>query len=132
MAMTGYLNSLLLGLAASVAFGIVQVRSPAPPLIALIGLLGMVLGEQAVDITKRHLAPPAHTSIQQPPADVQVSPDETNSGCLQGGEFGGDQGARLRANSGVKCGCSRCNRDFGKHLARSDALLQNSKEEEFY
>jgi xanthosine utilization system XapX-like protein len=49
------------------------VRSPAPPLFALIGLLGMVLGEQAVDITKRHLAPPAHASIQQPPSNVQAS-----------------------------------------------------------
>jgi XapX domain-containing protein len=132
MAMTGYLVSLLMGLAVGAAYGIMQVRSPAPPLFALIGLLGMVLGEQAVDITKRHLAPPAHASIQQPPTEVQVNRDETNSGCLQGGEFGGDQGARLRANSGAKCGCSRCNRDFGKHLARSDALLQNSKEEEFY
>jgi XapX domain-containing protein len=72
MAMTGYLVSLLMGLAVGAAYGIIQVRSPAPPLFALIGLLGMVLGEQAVDITKRHLAPPAHASIQQPPSNVQA------------------------------------------------------------
>ena len=43
--MIGYLVSLLMGLAVGVAYGLVQVRSPAPPLIALVGLLGMVLGE---------------------------------------------------------------------------------------
>jgi XapX domain-containing protein len=69
--MAGYLVSLLMGLAVGVVYGLVQVRSPAPPLIALAGLLGMVLGEQAVDMAKRHLAPPAQTSIQQVPSDVQ-------------------------------------------------------------
>ncbi len=65
--MIGYLISLLMGLAVGVAYGLVQVRSPAPPLIALIGLLGMVLGEQAVDMAKHHLAPPAQASIQRDP-----------------------------------------------------------------
>ena len=51
--MIGYLVSLLMGLAVGAAYGLVQVRSPAPPLIALIGLLGMVLGQQAVDVEKR-------------------------------------------------------------------------------
>jgi XapX domain-containing protein len=64
-AMTGYLVSLLMGLAVGVVYGLVQVRSPAPPLIALVGLLGMVLGEQAIDMTKHHLAPPAQISIRQ-------------------------------------------------------------------
>ena len=62
--MTGYLVSLLMGLAVGVAYGLVQVRSPAPPIIALVGLFGMVLGEQAVDLAKRHFVPPAQTSIQ--------------------------------------------------------------------
>jgi XapX domain-containing protein len=55
--MIGYLVSLVMGLAVGVAYGLVQVRSPAPPLIALIGLLGMVLGEQAIDMAKRHVSP---------------------------------------------------------------------------
>jgi XapX domain-containing protein len=63
-ALTGYLASLLMGLVAGAAYGLVQVRSPAPPIIALIGLFGMVLGEQAVDVAKRHFVPPAQTSIQ--------------------------------------------------------------------
>ncbi|HSZ93324.1 MAG TPA: DUF1427 family protein, partial [Acetobacteraceae bacterium] len=45
--MTGYVVSLVMGLVVGAAYGLVQVRSPAPPLIALVGLLGMVLGEQA-------------------------------------------------------------------------------------
>jgi XapX domain-containing protein len=44
--MVGYLVSLAMGLAVGVAYGLVQVRSPAPPLVALIGLLGMVLGSR--------------------------------------------------------------------------------------
>jgi XapX domain-containing protein len=60
--MTGYLVSLLMGLAVGAAYGLVQVRSPAPPMIALVGLFGMVLGQQAVDMTKRHFAPSVHTS----------------------------------------------------------------------
>jgi XapX domain-containing protein len=64
--MLGYLVSLLMGLAVGAAYGLVQVRSPAPPMIALVGLFGMVLGQQAVDMAKRHFARPAQTSIQAP------------------------------------------------------------------
>ena len=62
--MRGYLVSLLMGLAVGAAYGLVQVRSPAPPMIALVGLFGMVLGEQAIGMAKRHFAPPAKSSIQ--------------------------------------------------------------------
>jgi XapX domain-containing protein len=63
--MLGYLVSLLMGLAVGAAYGLVQVRSPAPPMIALVGLFGMVLGQQAVDLAKRHFAPPVKTSVQE-------------------------------------------------------------------
>lgn len=62
-AMTGYLVSLLMGLAVGGAYGLVQVRSPAPPMITLIGLFGTVLGEQAVDLAKRRFVRPAQTSL---------------------------------------------------------------------
>jgi XapX domain-containing protein len=62
--MTGYLVSLLMGLAVGVAYGLVQVRSPAPPLIALVGLFGMVLGQQAVDMAKSHFVARAQPSVQ--------------------------------------------------------------------
>jgi XapX domain-containing protein len=65
--MFGYLVSLAMGLAVGVAYGLVQVRSPAPPLIALIGLLGMVLGEQAIEMARRHILPFPQVSIEQSP-----------------------------------------------------------------
>jgi XapX domain-containing protein len=63
--MTGYLVSLLMGLMVGTAYGLIHVRSPAPPRIALVGLFGMVLGQQAVEMAKRRFVPPAQTSIQR-------------------------------------------------------------------
>jgi len=54
-----------MGLAVGAAYALINVRSPAPPMIALVGLFGMVLGHQAVDLMKRHIVPPAQTSIQR-------------------------------------------------------------------
>ena len=56
-----YFISLAVGALVGVLYGLIGVRSPAPPLIALAGLLGMVLGEQAVPMTKHMIAghPPA-------------------------------------------------------------------------
>lgn len=60
--MTAYFVSLLMGLAVGAAYGLLHVRSPAPPLIALVGLLGMVLGEQAIDAARHHsVARPSQT-----------------------------------------------------------------------
>jgi XapX domain-containing protein len=38
--------SFLVGLGVGVIYGLIRVKSPAPPIIALLGLLGMVFGEQ--------------------------------------------------------------------------------------
>jgi XapX domain-containing protein len=38
--------SFVVGIAVGVVYGLIKVKSPAPPIIALLGLLGMVLGEQ--------------------------------------------------------------------------------------
>ena len=51
-----YLASLGAGLLAGVIYGLINVRSPAPPVIALIGLLGILLGEQVVPLAKRLMA----------------------------------------------------------------------------
>lgn len=56
-----YLVSLAAGLLVGVIYGLLQVRSPAPPVIALVGLLGILLGEQAVPLAKRLLAREAVT-----------------------------------------------------------------------
>ncbi|MGD0846429.1 XapX domain-containing protein [Bradyrhizobium sp.] len=53
--MRSYLASLILGAAVGVVYALVKVRSPAPPAIALLGLLGMLAGEQAVSLVRSHL-----------------------------------------------------------------------------
>jgi XapX domain-containing protein len=45
--MKALLISFVVGLVVGVAYGVIRVKSPAPPIVALVGLLGMVLGEQA-------------------------------------------------------------------------------------
>jgi XapX domain-containing protein len=66
--------SLLMGLAVGAVYGLVQVSSPAPPMIALVGLFGMVLGQQAIEMAKRHFVPPpAQTSIQRDVGGAQRS-----------------------------------------------------------
>ena len=51
-----YLISLGAGLLVGVIYGLLGVRSPAPPMIALIGLLGILVGEQVVPLAKRLIA----------------------------------------------------------------------------
>jgi XapX domain-containing protein len=48
-----YLVSLGVGLLVGAIYGVLNVRSPAPPVIALVGLLGILLGEQLVPLAKR-------------------------------------------------------------------------------
>lgn len=50
--MRPYLISLAVGLLAGGIYGLLNVRSPAPPVIALIGLFGMLLGEQLVPLAR--------------------------------------------------------------------------------
>ena len=45
--MKAYATSLVVGLIVGGFYSLIKVHSPAPPLIALVGLLGMVIGEQA-------------------------------------------------------------------------------------
>ncbi|WP_410012587.1 DUF1427 family protein [Sodalis sp. C49] len=53
--MKSYVVSLLAGVLAGVIYSLLQVRSPAPPVIALLGLLGMLIGEQIVPVCRRLL-----------------------------------------------------------------------------
>jgi XapX domain-containing protein len=53
--MAPYILSTALGLGVGVAYGLFGVRSPAPPVIALLGLLGMLVGEQAVSWWRGHV-----------------------------------------------------------------------------
>lgn len=54
--MKPYLIALGAGLLVGVIYGVLNVRSPAPPVIALVGLLGILLGEQLPPLAKRLFA----------------------------------------------------------------------------
>ena len=49
-----YLLSFGAGLLVGVVYSVLNVRSPAPPLVALLGLLGILAGEQLLPLA-RHL-----------------------------------------------------------------------------
>jgi XapX domain-containing protein len=51
-----YVYSLVSGLLFGIGYGLLGLKSPAPPLIALVGLLGMLGGDQLVSQLKDHLA----------------------------------------------------------------------------
>lgn len=51
--MKPYILSLGAGLLVGLLYSLLGVRSPAPPVVALLGLLGMLLGEQIAPIAKR-------------------------------------------------------------------------------
>ncbi|AYG64624.1 MULTISPECIES: XapX domain-containing protein [unclassified Rhizobium] len=57
-----YLYSLAAGLLVGIVYSLLNVRSPAPPVIALVGLLGILVGEQIVPFAK--------TLISKEPAAV--------------------------------------------------------------
>lgn len=51
--MKAYLIAMATGVLVGAIYGMLNVRSPAPPVVALIGLMGMLVGEQGVPLTKR-------------------------------------------------------------------------------
>jgi XapX domain-containing protein len=79
--------SFAVGLFVGILYGVIRVKSPAPPIVALLGLLGMVLGEQmgswilakritlthsvSVCLVAKHWDHPAtpQTGMQQPHED---------------------------------------------------------------
>ncbi len=93
-----YLVSLGAGLLVGVIYSLLNVRSPAPPLVALVGLLGILGGEQIIPVGKqllagtslaaacraakcaphvfgelpgRHTAPPVATARLTPPGEIR-------------------------------------------------------------
>ena len=54
--MKTYFISLGAGLLVGVLYSLLNVRSPAPPLVALVGLLGILAGEQVIPVAKQVLA----------------------------------------------------------------------------
>jgi XapX domain-containing protein len=51
-----YVLSLGAGLLVGVIYSLLHVRSPAPPVVALVGLMGILIGEQVIPVGKQLLA----------------------------------------------------------------------------
>jgi XapX domain-containing protein len=66
-----YLISLGAGLVVGLLYYLVRVQSPAPPLIALAGLLGIVIGEHAI--------PFVQAQIRTPDAQTRSAPTVASS-----------------------------------------------------
>ena len=97
-----YVLSLSVGLLVGVIYGVLNVRSPAPPVIALVGLLGILIGEQLVPLAKRLVSSepvstawvreqcvphifgqlPGKTTETQQPKNIDANANRTLSGDL--------------------------------------------------
>ena len=64
--MNAFVVSLAMGGVVGIVYGLSGIRSPAPPIIAPVGLLGMVLGEQAVTFAKAHFSEHAQDQSGRP------------------------------------------------------------------
>ena len=65
--MKPYLISICAGILVGIVYSVLHVRSPAPPLIALAGLLGILIGEQVLPVSRHLLSgAPLTTTLAQP------------------------------------------------------------------
>lgn len=67
--MKPYLLSLAAGAFVGLIYAVSGIRSPAPPVVALIGLLGMLGGEQLPALGHKLLAALAAPAQSNPPGD---------------------------------------------------------------
>lgn len=70
--MKAMLISFAVGLMVGVAYALLRVKSPAPPLVALAGLLGMVWGEQLIERFVTPKRADVHVSSTQEPSSGVV------------------------------------------------------------
>lgn len=75
--MIAYILSFAVGLGVGVAYGLLNVRSPAPPIVALVGLLGILIGEAVVSSMRSKAAPP-----------ITIERAETSGEILSDGQGG--------------------------------------------
>jgi XapX domain-containing protein len=93
--------SFIVGLGVGVLYGLIRVKSPAPPIVALLGLLGMVIGEQF------------GTWIQTKNLDVS----RAASVCLVGERYD-----RQLYNPPSREGRYDSSSTFAEHIARTDEV----------
>jgi XapX domain-containing protein len=63
--MKAYMLSLGAWILVGLIYSLMNVRSPAPPLVALIGRLGTLLGEQVIPVARQMLAGSTLTAASQ-------------------------------------------------------------------
>ncbi|MDF1747435.1 MAG: XapX domain-containing protein [Alphaproteobacteria bacterium] len=51
-----YIIAIAVGLLVGIIYGVLNVRSPAPPIVALVGLLGILVGEQIPPLVKKMIS----------------------------------------------------------------------------
>lgn len=76
-----YAISLAIGLAVGALYALLNTRSPAPPVIALLGLLGMLAGETVVSWAKSRMSAAeavSHCLKDKTFADAAADRPETN------------------------------------------------------
>jgi XapX domain-containing protein len=105
--------SLLAGLVAGIGYGLCGIRSPAPPAIALLGLLGMLAGERGVLLAWRLVGsqlcqtPRAETPAQRSDDCAFKTPErETTKGyALGAASLNARRGSPLQpqVSTGWKC-----------------------------
>ena len=81
--MKDLLISFAVGAIVGLLYGVIKVKSPAPPIIALLGLLGMVIGEQVgswVHTKEPNVAHAAATCLSGKRWDAPVEVAEQVSG----------------------------------------------------
>lgn len=66
--MKPYVLSAAAGILVGIIYGLLKMRSPAPPVIALAGLLGILAGEQLV-LAARHLIETRRVDLTKVAAD---------------------------------------------------------------
>ncbi|CAG2153219.1 hypothetical protein LMG31506_04773 [Cupriavidus yeoncheonensis] len=81
--MKSHLFSLGAGVLVGVIYYLIGVRSPAPPLVALAGLLGILAGEQLIPVSKQYLSVAIHATATRASDDATAAP-----GTMQQGVFG--------------------------------------------
>ncbi|SOE95712.1 XapX domain-containing protein [Burkholderia sp. D7] len=82
----GYIISLGVGFGVGLLYWFLKVQSPAPPLIALAGLLGMVLGEHAIPVVKaQFFAQTTTVQVAGPVTDAAAQKTVTADTTKQGG-----------------------------------------------
>ncbi len=93
--MKPYLVALAVGLLVGAIYGLLHVRSPAPPVVALVGLLGILIGEQLAPIAREavagrsiaaylHLTAKSHVfgDLPQGPRLAQTDPDSRDASAV--------------------------------------------------